>query len=106
MEQRAEELSAYLRGWSGYFSFCQTPSVLERLDQWLRRRLRSAIWKRWSEGASGLRSSSNGVWVARRSRRPRKRRAALMVLGGGSPTAPLSALPCAMLTSTRSGFLV
>jgi hypothetical protein len=45
MEQRAKELSAYLRGWRGYFGFCQTPSVLERLDQWFRPRLRSVIWK-------------------------------------------------------------
>src|SRR6516164_4520077 len=50
MEQRAKELSAYLRGWRGYFGFCQTPSVLEDLDKWLRRRLRSAIWKQWKRG--------------------------------------------------------
>lgn len=50
MEQRAQELSAYLRGWRGYFGFCQTPSVLESLDQWLRRRLRSALWKQWKRG--------------------------------------------------------
>lgn len=50
MEQRAQELSAYLRGWRGYFGFCQTPSVLTVLDQWLRRRLRSAIWKQWKRG--------------------------------------------------------
>jgi RNA-directed DNA polymerase len=50
MEQRAQELSAYLRGWRGYFGFCQTPSVLETLDQWLRRRLRSALWKQWKRG--------------------------------------------------------
>jgi RNA-directed DNA polymerase len=50
MEQRAHELSAYLRGWQGYFGFCQTPSVLEDLDQWLRRRLRSAMWKQWKRG--------------------------------------------------------
>lgn len=50
MEQRAEELAAYLRGWRGYFGFCQTPSALERLDQWLRRRLRSALWKQWKRG--------------------------------------------------------
>src|SRR3989454_8382956 len=30
--QRAKELSDYLRGWRGYFGFCQTPSVLQRLD--------------------------------------------------------------------------
>jgi RNA-directed DNA polymerase len=52
MEQRARELSAYLRGWRGYFGFCQTPSVLETLDQWLRRRLRSAMWKQWKLGST------------------------------------------------------
>jgi len=51
MEQRAKELSAYLRGWRGYFGFCQTPSVLGALDQWLRRRLRSALWKQWKRGS-------------------------------------------------------
>jgi RNA-directed DNA polymerase len=50
MEQRVKELSAYLRGWRGYFGFCQTPSVLDGLDQWLRRRLRSALWKQWKRG--------------------------------------------------------
>ena len=43
----AEELARYLRGWIGYFGKCQTPSVLEALEQWFRRRLRSAIWKQW-----------------------------------------------------------
>jgi Group II intron, maturase-specific domain len=28
-----EELSAYLRGWHGYFGFCQTPTVLRGLDK-------------------------------------------------------------------------
>jgi RNA-directed DNA polymerase len=51
MEQRAKELSAYLRGWRGYFGFCQTPSVLEDLDKWLRRRLRSVLWKQWKRGS-------------------------------------------------------
>jgi RNA-directed DNA polymerase len=46
----AEELSRYLRGWIGYFGKCETPSVLAGLEQWLRRRLRSAIWKQWKRG--------------------------------------------------------
>ena len=50
IEQRAKELSDYLRGWRGYFGFCQTPSVLQRLDTWLRRRLRSVVWKQWRRG--------------------------------------------------------
>ncbi|MBY0505367.1 MAG: hypothetical protein K2X03_15745 [Bryobacteraceae bacterium] len=50
IERMAEELSLYLRGWIGYFGKCETPSVLAGLEQWLRRRLRSAIWKQWKRG--------------------------------------------------------
>ncbi len=50
MERMAEELSRYLRGWIGYFGKCETPSVLASLEQWLGRRLRSAIWKQWKRG--------------------------------------------------------
>ena len=48
--QIAKELSTYLVGWRGYFGFCQTPSVLLTLDQWLRRRLRAIAWKQWKRG--------------------------------------------------------
>jgi Group II intron, maturase-specific domain len=41
-ERMAEELSRCLRGWIGYFGKCETPSVLEDLERWFRRRLRSA----------------------------------------------------------------
>jgi len=50
IERMAEELARYLRGWLGYFGYCQTPSVLEALDGWLRRRLRSVLWKQWKRG--------------------------------------------------------
>jgi RNA-directed DNA polymerase len=50
LEQMTKELSSYSRGWKGYFGFCETPSVLERLDQWIRQRLRSVIWKQWKRG--------------------------------------------------------
>ena len=50
IEVMARELTRYLRGWLGYFGRCQTPSVLDRLEQWLRRRLRSVIWKQWKRG--------------------------------------------------------
>jgi RNA-directed DNA polymerase len=46
------EIGPYLRGWIGYFGKCQTPSVLEGLDQWIRRRLRSAIWRQWRLGST------------------------------------------------------
>src|SRR5436190_11043981 len=48
--QITKELSCYLIGWRGYFSFCQTPSVLRELDQWTRRRLRAIAWRQWKRG--------------------------------------------------------
>jgi len=50
LPQTAKELAAYLRGWKSYFGFCQTPSLLQALDEWIRRRLRSMIWKQWKHG--------------------------------------------------------
>jgi RNA-directed DNA polymerase len=50
LEQMTKELATYLRGWKGYFGFSQTPSVLRKLEKWIRRRLRSVIWKRWKRG--------------------------------------------------------
>jgi RNA-directed DNA polymerase len=48
--QTVKELAKYLTGWRGYFGFCQTPSVLQRLESWIRRRLRSIMWKQWKRG--------------------------------------------------------
>lgn len=44
------DLNVYLRGWHGYFGFCQTPSVLVDLDSWIRRKLRCFEWKQWKRG--------------------------------------------------------
>jgi RNA-directed DNA polymerase len=49
-ERMVEELARYVRGWIGYFGKCETPSVLQNLEEWTRRRLRSAIWKQWKRG--------------------------------------------------------
>ena len=54
-------LIPYMRGWRSYFGFCQTPSVLRDLTRWVRRRLRSALWRLWKT--------------------PRRRRAALLERG-------------------------
>lgn len=43
-------LRIYLIGWRGYFAFCETPSVLQDLDSWIHRRLRSLMWKQWKRG--------------------------------------------------------
>ena len=50
LEQIVEKLSVYLKGWRGYFGFCQTPSVLRKLEEWIRRRLRAVVWTQWKHG--------------------------------------------------------
>jgi len=50
LPQMVKAITTYRRGWLGYFGDCQTPSVLHSLETWLRRRLRSAVWKQWKRG--------------------------------------------------------
>jgi len=63
IQKTIEELARYMRGWRGYFGFCETPDVLVYLTRWVRLRLRAALWRQWKT--------------------PRRRRAALMALGVG-----------------------
>ncbi len=44
---RIRELNTYLRGWKGYFTLADTPSVFHALDGWILRRLRMCVWKQW-----------------------------------------------------------
>ena len=50
LDAMVTKLSRYLQGWRGYFSFCETPSVLRDLDSWIQRRLRAVLWKQWRRG--------------------------------------------------------
>jgi RNA-directed DNA polymerase len=61
MKTTIEELAPYIRGWRGYFGFCETPEVLLSLTRWVRLRLRAAMWRQWKT--------------------PRRRREALIELG-------------------------
>jgi len=47
MTQRLGELRRYLQGWAGYFALAAQMRPFENLGQWIRRRLRMCIWKRW-----------------------------------------------------------
>ncbi len=61
MKTTIEALAPYMRGWRGYFGFCETPEVLLGLTRWVRLRLRAAMWRQWKT--------------------PRRRREALLELG-------------------------
>ena len=61
LDQTMAVLAPYMRGWRGYFGFCETPAVLIQLTGWVRLRLRDALWRQWQT--------------------PRRRRAMLLRLG-------------------------
>jgi RNA-directed DNA polymerase len=50
IERMVRELREYLIGWNGYYGHSETPSDLRDLSSWIRRRLRSAMWKAWKRG--------------------------------------------------------
>ena len=41
------ELGTYTDGWVGYYWRARTPSTFQKLDEWIRRRLRCYRWKQW-----------------------------------------------------------
>jgi RNA-directed DNA polymerase len=44
------EVNQQVQGWVSYFGLADTPTVFQGLDEWLRRRLRQLVWKRWKRG--------------------------------------------------------
>ena len=54
-KQMVSDLTVYLRGWVGYFGFCETPWELRDLDGWIRRRLRAVAWRQWKRGTTRCR---------------------------------------------------
>ncbi len=68
MERRVKELNRYLMGWIGYFRLASAKTHCERLDEWIRRRLRMCLWKQWKLPRTRLRNlRALGVpeWAAR-----------------------------------------
>ncbi len=46
-DRRKEVIRQYIIGWINYFRYADIKKLLERTDEWFRRRLRSLIWKQW-----------------------------------------------------------
>ena len=42
-----QEMKLILTGWMKYYSLAQVRAVFERLDEWIRRRLRVILWRQW-----------------------------------------------------------
>jgi len=62
------ELAPILRGWVAYFRLAETETSFKRLDEWLRRRLRCAMWRQWKTPAARIRELQRSGVEARRAR--------------------------------------
>jgi group II intron reverse transcriptase/maturase len=47
MERRVKEINRFTVGWTAYFAFADSILPFEKLEKWLRRRLRQVRWKEW-----------------------------------------------------------
>lgn len=55
-ERRKETLRQFITGWLNYFQLADMKNLLERTDEWFRRRLRTLIWKQWKRIKTKLRN--------------------------------------------------
>lgn len=42
-----EELKPVMRGWINYYRYAEMKGLFEKLDQWIRRKLRCILWRQW-----------------------------------------------------------
>ena len=98
LPQLIEDLTPYLIGWRGYFSFCQTPRVLTNLDAWIRRRLRTYLWRQWKTGTGKSYADVASQSSMQRSPPVHRRDS------GACPDTRRSNKPCETTISTRSVF--
>ena len=44
-----DEVNRFTRGWVGYFRLATVTDPFDKLDQWIRRRLRKILWEQWKK---------------------------------------------------------
>jgi RNA-directed DNA polymerase len=47
MEERIKKINQYLMGWIVYYALAETPTPIQELAGWIRRRLRLCLWSQW-----------------------------------------------------------
>jgi RNA-directed DNA polymerase len=47
VRQVIEDMKRLLVGWSNYFKLAEVKNVFEKLDEWIRRRMRCILWRQW-----------------------------------------------------------
>ena len=49
IEGRKSKLNQITRGWVQYFKLADMKTIMQSIDEWLRRRIRMVTWKRWKK---------------------------------------------------------
>ena len=49
METRFLKLRQVIKGWVNYFKIANMKMIAQRLDEWIRRRIRMCYWKQWKK---------------------------------------------------------
>lgn len=56
LEEICDDLLPDVRGWVNYFALADAKAHMQRLDEWLRRRMRQIAWKQWKTPANRYRN--------------------------------------------------
>lgn len=62
-------LAPKIRGWVGYYRLCHVKAAFERLDEWLRRRIRALYWRHWKRRHSRFKQLQKHGLEPERARR-------------------------------------
>lgn len=46
-EERARKINAYIKGWVNYYALADMKAQARKTDGWMRRRIRTILWKQW-----------------------------------------------------------
>ena len=64
-----EDLNPVLRGWIEYFRLAEVEGFADDLDQWVRHRLRTILWRQWKRGPTRYRRLQERGLSAERARK-------------------------------------
>jgi Group II intron, maturase-specific domain len=93
MERRIREINRFTVGWTAYFAFADSILAFEKLEKWLRRRLRQVRWKEWKRPQTRYRNLRRSVSPTGTPARGRPRSSGTGVSRGPGRSRPPSPTP-------------
>ncbi len=70
LQRFIQDLTLVMRGWVNYFRLAEAKGVFEELDEWIRRKLRVLLWRRWKRSYARAKNlmkrglDHKGAWTA------------------------------------------